>query len=200
MSNWCENVLHADSRHEEICRYLEGDDGAVDLSNIIATDSPKDDWGCKWNVESSEYCGDGIWIFITPWSEPDVAIGTLSERFPDVTFTLKYFEGGCKYAGMLKINGEGLYSKHFYDGNSFYEFAFKEEFLDQANYIYIDNEWRYFDTVDELVSPVEGGLTILVPNITTLKINDYAEHPKGAWMTPDGIMTRQGVLYAYTRE
>ncbi|MBX9578998.1 MAG: hypothetical protein K2X87_01710 [Gemmataceae bacterium] len=72
-----------------------------------------ENWGTKWNAcgvqigERSEWTGDVSQDlhFETAWSPPEPVIKRAAELFPDLTFTLRYFERGAAYNGMLRCEG-----------------------------------------------------------------------------------------------
>ena len=65
-------------------------------------------WGTKWGicdaeiVEDNEY--DLIYKFQCAWSPPNPVIVEMSKQFPGLTFTLRYFEGGAGYNGILRCS------------------------------------------------------------------------------------------------
>ncbi len=62
-------------------------------------------WGCKWNaadVKRRDY-GPICITFQTAWSPPVPIIQSLGDKFPDVTFSLEYFERGMEFMGGLTI-------------------------------------------------------------------------------------------------
>lgn len=70
-------------------------------------------WGTKWNahnakvVEQSDECA--MINFFTAWSPPLPVVKALSEKYPELSFTLKYFEGGMGFNGIYVCeNGEVL--------------------------------------------------------------------------------------------
>lgn len=79
-------------------------------------------WGTKWDLcdiegQDWEIRGDGYptnpfryeFHFNTAWSPPEAAFIKISQDFPELTFVLKYAEGGCDFAGQLTVkNGEVL--------------------------------------------------------------------------------------------
>ena len=77
-----------------------------------------DNWGTKWNA-CDVILKDNKYYFNTAWSPPEPVIKKLSEKFPDLTLTLKYWEGGCGFRGMCKFKyGEKIgYSNHRYSGH-----------------------------------------------------------------------------------
>ena len=72
-----------------------------------------DNWGTKWNAhraelgERSEWAGEVSQVihFETAWSPPEPVVKRAAELYPDLTFTLRYFECGAVYNGMLRCQG-----------------------------------------------------------------------------------------------
>jgi len=68
-------------------------------------------WGTKWGICNAELgnadyiSADSIsyeleYTFDTAWSPPTPIVKKMSEMFPSLTFTLKYFEGGGGFNGL----------------------------------------------------------------------------------------------------
>lgn len=63
-------------------------------------------WGTKWNacntiMDDISANGKRVTLhFDTVWSPPIPIIEALLDRFPNVHFTLSYYEGGCCFAGI----------------------------------------------------------------------------------------------------
>jgi hypothetical protein len=66
-------------------------------------------WGTKWGIYdcyiSYEKIKSMMYTFSTAWSPPLPVIQKMSEMYPDLTFTLKYYECGVGYKGMYKCKG-----------------------------------------------------------------------------------------------
>jgi hypothetical protein len=65
-------------------------------------------WGVKWppsdiNLVSNKH--RLRYSFQTPWAPPGPAIMAMSKEFNNLTFTLKWFEGGMGYQGVFVIKG-----------------------------------------------------------------------------------------------
>jgi hypothetical protein len=67
-------------------------------------------WGTKWNaynVSKHELRGKTKVAFTTAWAPPRPVINALAAKFPDVEFTLKYYERGMGLKGVITFtNGE----------------------------------------------------------------------------------------------
>ena len=78
-------------------------------------------WGTKWNARhlddyspNPEELGDNLILvrFDTAWSPPIPVVGKMSEMFPQLEFTLKYFECGMGFQGIFKASkGEVIADK-----------------------------------------------------------------------------------------
>jgi hypothetical protein len=71
-------------------------------------------WGTKWDVREgvklhgSLKDGELYCHFDTAWSPPTEFLNTLSKKYPELTFTLYYAEGGVGFWGSYTVtNGEG---------------------------------------------------------------------------------------------
>lgn len=72
-----------------------------------------ENWGTKWNAcrvalgERGEWDGEVTQAvhFETAWSPPEPVVRKAAELFPDLTFTLRYFECGAGFNGMLRLEG-----------------------------------------------------------------------------------------------
>lgn len=80
-----------------------------------------ENWGTKWNAWEAlvtDISDDCIkYTFSTAWSPPLAVVAALAERFPNLKFSLKYYECGAGYKGYAKYkkgviveDGSGSYS------------------------------------------------------------------------------------------
>ncbi len=132
MSKWCVNklILASDNptKIQEVFEFIQkekdNDDnevkgiGSIDFNKIVPEPAYEnnDDWcnrfadhrGAKWNASNCQYDAVNNSIkFDTAWSPPRPIIQAMSEKFPDVIFTLKYAEPGVWFAGVCEFeNGE----------------------------------------------------------------------------------------------
>ena len=79
-------------------------------------------WGTKWDLcdlegQEWEIQGDGYptnpfryeFHFSTAWSPPEAAFIRISKDYPELTFRIRYAEGGCDFSGQLTVkDGEAL--------------------------------------------------------------------------------------------
>ena len=61
-------------------------------------------WGTKWGIYDAEFTPEtrrgALLSFKSAWSPPSTAVfRALSEKFPNLTFELEWFEGGAAYCG-----------------------------------------------------------------------------------------------------
>ena len=77
-------------------------------------------WGTKWNV-CYAFLDDGPTdtranlAFDTAWSPPIPVIIQLSKQFPKLAFTLKYWEGGCGFRGILRVKAGNVQKNETYN-------------------------------------------------------------------------------------
>jgi hypothetical protein len=65
-------------------------------------------WGTKWNACETVFVKRDrslAYFFNTAWSPPEPIIRKLSEIYPKLKFTLKYYEQGCGFSGKLVCKG-----------------------------------------------------------------------------------------------
>jgi hypothetical protein len=81
-------------------------------------------WGTKWNAcyfDPLDNTTDqrAVIGFDTAWSPPVPVIMELSRQFPKLAFTLRYWECGCGFRGILRVKaGKVLYAANYdYKGN-----------------------------------------------------------------------------------
>lgn len=69
-------------------------------------------WGTKWGMydftEVKYFERSAVIGFQTAWSPPIPLITKLGEMFPELTFTLRYYEGGMGFQGVYKIKGDDV--------------------------------------------------------------------------------------------
>lgn len=66
-------------------------------------------WGTKWNANSPyvSKMSDRKYIiqFYTPWGPPYLIVDSLMQKFPELTFSLKYHVPGMRNSGTMNKNG-----------------------------------------------------------------------------------------------
>lgn len=71
-----------------------------------------ENWGCKWgicdcscetDIKDMEKKDELFYIFNTAWSPPCPLIKALSEKYPKLLFTMKYWEGANGFRGIFKV-------------------------------------------------------------------------------------------------
>ncbi len=61
-------------------------------------------WGTKWNACEPNLVRKGnrlLYCFDTAWSPPIPVVSKLASMFPELSFTLRYFEGGMGFKGTV---------------------------------------------------------------------------------------------------
>jgi hypothetical protein len=125
MPNWCENQATITGPHPVIAKIKE----------IISSNDPElltwmvpqpnfegdqdwyawnvENWGTKWDITDIHIDDDDQddsieFSFSTAWAPPITAFETWARGQEDVTFELKYFEGGIGFVGTTSYDGEYL--------------------------------------------------------------------------------------------
>ena len=92
---------------EEREEYLKTHTWMKDGYNSGGYDWCCENWGTKWNFCETELIHDEddmlFYTFNTAWSPPEPILVKMGEMFPELTFELRYFEGGSCFQGLLKI-------------------------------------------------------------------------------------------------
>jgi len=125
MPNWCENTLIIEGEGSMLIKWSEEnknkktDDelsfqAGVPIENW-SRELAIEKWGTKWEPTeisiSSAYAnnneqGQIIYDFLTAWAPPTEWLKTISKKWPDLVFRLKYDEPGIGFFGVAKaING-----------------------------------------------------------------------------------------------
>jgi hypothetical protein len=97
-------------------------------------------WGTKWDINGEyDYVeGSDCVSFVTDsaWSPPVEAFEHISEQYPELEFTLEYFEEGCSFIGKVTLqNGEATSSDEGEDCYDHDRFDFAPESYDD------DEDW-----------------------------------------------------------
>ena len=154
MPNWCECLLNITSNnYDDLDKfYIENRDTNEDMElsfNKSVPLPPEEEenwynwhianWGTKWDLSSDTYFNSLMeekeleYQFNTAWGPPINWLATVSEMYPLLTFSLKYAESGCNFAGLLKIkDGEEI----SHDEYSYYYYQWIENKDDILNDIY----------------------------------------------------------------
>lgn len=118
MPNWCFNKLTVTNSTPELEAFLK--EHGLSFEAIVKPNRPENDehgfetvsaqvhaWGTKWDLPDDEakeaaafLLNDGECNFDTAWSPPIQAIEALSAKFPQVNFSLHYYETGCMFWGV----------------------------------------------------------------------------------------------------
>ena len=137
MPNWCDGELTIHGKDtKEVLKLLCGSAGKLDFNKVVR--NPREHWpfkqhwgksmadwrirywGTKWNV------GEEVRIvpmskgavklhFSTAWAPPVPIIGRLADRFPENTFTLRYWEGGMGFRGKLVVKDDEVLENFYTD-------------------------------------------------------------------------------------
>ncbi len=78
-------------------------------------------WGTKWDVDSeTKEQSDTVaaFAFDSAWAPPTKAIAAISKLYPDLKFTLEYFEGGMMFCGIATAEAGELDDDCTEDTNS----------------------------------------------------------------------------------
>lgn len=146
MPNWTENKLSVDNVTPEFIEYLETEGFSFEKmappncpendENGFATVSAQNEaWGTKWDLPENEQkevaaslITEGVASFDTAWSPPIQAITALSTKFPEVSFTLAYYEGGMFFWGVCDIQ-DGCTSDSEGEGNAEEASQFLQDYM-----------------------------------------------------------------------
>lgn len=111
-------------------------------------------WGTKWNSTdfnfgTEEYTDNesalleqfttGMVYFMTAWSPPIELLSYVAAQYPELSFTLYFYESGMCFAGMYRWEGGSLVDAHDYEiGSEGYTniaediFGYGEDFLEET--------------------------------------------------------------------
>jgi hypothetical protein len=158
MPNWCENILTVSDKTPEFVEFMKG---GIDFQKIKPCPYPDsdttgawyqwcvDNWGTKWNAandEETNFADDDYIRFTTAWSPPIAAIQELAAKFPTMKFTLKYFEGGMFFGGIVELsNGQITLDEELAD-DELQAFAVEEFGYDETE---LDEDEEEFDDFEE---------------------------------------------------
>lgn len=103
MPNYVKHRISVDKCFTEVSEAVSGENGVVDFNEIIPMPEEiqksrhggmvcywgRENWGTKWNAVDAEIL-NGDFVFSTAWASPTPVIDAISQKFPDVTFTVRY--------------------------------------------------------------------------------------------------------------
>ena len=132
MPNWCENTLHIDRPSPELVRYLNDEGLSFDKIDPTPPELLDDgrwydwrvsNWGTKWDLDEEsvfhEHANNRYsFLFNTAWSPPCAVITTLSKKFPNDEFVLRYLEFGCCFGGTAYISNGSCHEEDIMEGGS----------------------------------------------------------------------------------
>lgn len=126
-------------------------------------------WGTKWDVAepSEQFRGDDEYrvAYETAWSPNLDFLRNIVDDFPELTFTLDYFEGGMGFAGQFNIKAEdGEIDEEKEIGHIKLKIVANEEDDDDAPAVYHfisdnDDDDEYDEWLDTLDGNYEEALT-----------------------------------------
>lgn len=135
MPNYCQNQLSVVNPSPEFMEFMS--DG-LDFNKIVPCPHNRfedldwcvDNWGTKWNVEvdvDTNFSKEDIIYFATAWNPPIPVVKALAAKFPDLKFTLRYFEAGCFIGGIVELSNGGVTLDEELEDHDLEDFA--EEFF-----------------------------------------------------------------------
>jgi len=135
MANWCEcelvvatNDQDWDTAPARIQAFLDvalDEKGDLDFNRIIPDPKNRDEWGTgnavgtKADRPDPEEGNNVVITFETKWSPPVPVIEAMAWRWPDLRFTLSFWERGMQFQGIRQYS-RGELTASFdcpYDGN-----------------------------------------------------------------------------------
>ena len=100
MPNWCSNSLYVEAATDE---QIERITKAAQAEQLLEEFAPRDDWGCKWDIQLYDVDVSGTIAFITfgtPWSPPsETFFRRMSAALPNCALENFYEEPGCAFYG-----------------------------------------------------------------------------------------------------
>jgi hypothetical protein len=135
MPNWCDNQIDVEGPKEALIEFAkilgemnEAQDAIygelsfekfLPLSEFDSASIQSEYWGTKWDVDDSgfEYHLESEEIFLyfqSAWGPPTEFTKYVSCRFPELIFTIRFYEPGMSFAGeMVFLSGEILVDKDY---------------------------------------------------------------------------------------
>ena len=121
MPNWCDNRLRVSGERAELDRFVveviaidKHGRECLDFEKVVPIGDVEDwykrrlnGWGTKWNLCSEDFSMDdaggclSMW-FLTAWSPPVPICYALTEKYPALSFEMKYDEGGMAFGGIFE--------------------------------------------------------------------------------------------------
>ena len=142
MPNWCSNELTLRGNTEDIQNFHnknldENNELDFNFEVPIPSDMQSDwynwqvaNWGTKWTAfdtihkfhwkdNKEEHIDYLLYCFNTAWSPPTEWLSTVSTKYPNIDFCLKYGECGINFSGIyiikngLSLMKEGKYGEYY---------------------------------------------------------------------------------------
>lgn len=115
MPNWCENHLKLTGTQKDVSNFLsdfwDKKENCFSMQHMIKSNNYKEDFGTKWDISCDEdleeytekmsisYDGSIYMAYETAWAPNENFIEKISSKYPNVVFTLEYYECGCRFVG-----------------------------------------------------------------------------------------------------
>ena len=104
-------------------------------------------WGTKWDIAGAGYDmsveeDSGFINFDTAWGPPIAWVECVAQQFPNLEFTLEYFEPGMAFAGRLVSHGEDIMQDQYdwsQDPEGYKKFVAED----------LEDGWDYFEDEEE---------------------------------------------------
>ena len=120
MPNYVYNTLTVSGTKDDITKFYNDnkkDDHELSFDKAIPEPDNIDwynwrikNWGCKWDASEVDFtmidkepC-KGIYTFTTPWSPPMKWLETVSTKYPDLIFYIRFEDEGFNFFGMEKYH------------------------------------------------------------------------------------------------
>ena len=110
---FCFNALYPVP--DDFRRFAYDDTSARKMGEEVGEERPyggyqwqTDHWGTKWDVSDVYIDRDERWWradFDTAWSPPVYFLEKVSKDFPNLVFSMTYYEGGMGFAGKVEFRG-----------------------------------------------------------------------------------------------
>lgn len=87
-------------------KFIPAPEDAIKDYNKVGYNWCIENWGTKWGfyeVELQEEDDELFYTFSSAWSPAIPVIEKMGEMFPELTFDLRYYEGGMGFHGVLRI-------------------------------------------------------------------------------------------------
>jgi hypothetical protein len=135
MPNWCENQLEIKGNLDDLKQFEVENFDEEGLKFAKSCPVPEElgewdyewcceNWGTKWEPDFyMDYDdNDNEWNFNTAWGPPNKWLESVAAKYPSISFTLKYAEGGCDFSGIMQfVDGECVCNEEGSNGDYYGE-------------------------------------------------------------------------------